>query len=176
MNTELSIKKVKELSAQGLQYERRVITHRQTFDTTPDKLFPLLCPTTEYDWMEGWHCELVYSQLLYHEYNAIFKTSYFNMDEVWVVSHFQPNRIIEFVRVSKHLSVKVDARICDNLDGTCTGDWIINATALTPQGNEALRQMKPEDEPIGILIDALDHYIKHDTIKPLPDGVFNKLK
>ncbi|WP_315983314.1 hypothetical protein [Aliamphritea spongicola] len=118
----------------GPQYLRRVITHRQTFQTTPEKLFPLLCPTTEFDWMDGWHCELIYSKSLYHEYNAIFKTSYFNLDETWVVSHFEPCRVIEFVRVSEHVSIKVDARICDNLDGTCTGSWIVNATALTAQG------------------------------------------
>lgn len=174
MNTMLSDRQVQRMKAQGPKYERRVINHQQTFSATPDKVFPLLCPTTEFDWMDGWHCELIYSNSLYQEYNAIFKTSYFNMDETWVVAHFEPHRVIEFVRVSEHLSIKVDARICDNLDGTCTGNWIVNATALTPQGNEALQQMKPEDEPIGILIDALDHYIKHDTIKPLPDGIFNK--
>ncbi|HAS43722.1 MAG TPA: hypothetical protein DCS93_24790 [Microscillaceae bacterium] len=174
MNTVLSDKKVLEMKTQGVQYARRVITHRQKFQTTPDKLFPLLCPTTEYDWMEGWHCELIYSQSSYQEYNAIFKTNYFNMDETWVVSHFEPNRIIEFVRVAEHVSVKVDARITDNLDGTCEGNWIIYVTALTPEGNEMLKQMKPENEPIGILIDALDHYVKYDTIKSLPDGVFNK--
>ena len=174
MNTVLSEKKIKEMKAQGPQYLRRVITHSQKFETTPDKLFPLLCPTTEFDWMEGWHCELVYSHSLFQEYNAIFKTNYFNIEETWVVSHFEPYRVIEFVRVSENLSIKVDVRICDNLDGTCTGNWIVNATALTSQGNAALQKMKPEDEPIGILIDALDHYIKHDTIKPLPNGIFNK--
>ena len=174
MNTVLSDMKVKEMNARGPQYLRRVITHTQKFATTPDKLFPLLCPTTEFDWMDGWHCELVYSKSLYHEYNAIFKTNYFNMDETWIVSHFEPDRVIEFVRVSEHMSVTVDARICDNLDGTCTGSWIVNATALTHQGNTALQHMQPEDEPIGILIDALDHYITHDSIKPLPEGIFNK--
>jgi hypothetical protein len=174
MNTKKSDQKIREMKAQGPKYLRGVITHRQTFQTTPDKLFPLLCPTTEFDWMEGWHCELVYSQSLYSEYNAIFKTSYFNMEETWVVSHFEPNKAIEFVRVSEHLSIKVEARICDNLDGTCTGNWIIYATALTPQGNEILKLMNPKDEPIGILIDALDHYVNHDSIKPLPDGIFNK--
>lgn len=54
MNTVLSDKKVKELQAQGVKYLRKVITHRQTFQTTPDNLFPLLCPTTEFDWMDGW--------------------------------------------------------------------------------------------------------------------------
>lgn len=174
MNTILSDKAVKELQEKGPQYLRKVIRHTQTFKTTPDKLFPLLCPTTEFDWMDGWHCELVYSQSNYHEYNAIFKTDYFIPNETWVVSHFEPNRIIEFVRVSEHVSVKVDARICDNLDGTSTGTWIVNATALTKQGNEALKNMNPNDEPIGILLDALDYYIKNDEIKPLPDGIFNK--
>ncbi len=174
MNTILSDKKVKEMQAQGPNYLRKVITYSHTFQTTPDKLFPLLCPTTEFDWMDGWHCELIYSQSLYHEYNSIFRTNYFNMEETWVVSHFEPNRIIEFVRVSEHVSIKVDARICDNLDGTCTGNWIIYATALTSQGNEALKNMDPRDEPIGILIDALDYYINNDKIKPLPEGIFNK--
>ncbi|WP_299123719.1 hypothetical protein [uncultured Tenacibaculum sp.] len=174
MNTVLSDKAVKELQKKGTPYTRKVLRHTQKFQTTPDKLFPLLCPTTEFDWMDGWHCELIYSQSHYHEYNAIFKTDYFIPNETWVISHFEANRIIEFVRVSEHLSVKVDARLCDNLNGTTTGTWIVNATALTPQGNQALENMNPDDEPIGILLDALDYYINNDKIKPLPEGIFNK--
>ena len=67
-------------------------------------------------------------------------------------------------------------KICDNLDGTYTGNWIINITALTEQGNVALENLTSKDEPIGILIDALARYIKHNTIKPLPDGIFSKQK
>ncbi len=174
MNTELSDMKIQEWQANGPRYERRVITHKHVFATTSGKLFPLLCPTTEFDWIEGWHCELVYSHSGYHEYNAIFKTNFFNIEETWVVSRFEPNRAIEFVRISEHISVKFDISVCDNLDGTCTGSWVINLTALTSQGNDILRQMKPEEEPIGILIDALDHYIKNGTIKPLPAGIFDK--
>lgn len=176
MNTKLSNKNIEELKAQGQKYLRRVINHTQHFDATPDDVFPLLCPTAEFDWMEGWHCEMVYSKSLLQEYNAIFKTDYFIPGEVWVVSQFQPNRIIEFVRVSKNLSVKVDARICDNLDGTCTGNWIVNITALTEPGNVVLKNLKPEDEPIGILVDALAHYVENGAVKPLPDGIFNKRK
>lgn len=173
MNTVLSDKKVEELKEKGSQYLRGVLKHTQTFNTTPDKLFPLLCPTKEFDWMDGWHCEMIYSNSKYHEYNCIFKTNYFNIDETWIISHFEPNRIIEFVRVSEHLSIKVDARICDNQNGTCTGDWIVYPTALTEQGNEILKSMDPKDEPIGILIDALAHYVDNDEIKPLPENIFN---
>ena len=174
MNTVKSDQKVKELRGKGPQYLRRVITHQQTFHTTPDKLFPLLCPTTEYDWIDGWHCELVYSQSAYQEYNLIFKTDYFKMEETWVISRFEPNRAVEFVRVAEHISVKTDITVYDNLDGTCTGFWVLYITALTPQGNEMLAAMDPKSEPIGILIGALDHYINHDEIMLLPDSIFNK--
>lgn len=174
MNTELSNRRVEQWKAEGSEYERKVINHTQTFQSTPDKVFPLLCPTTEFDWMDGWHCEMIYSKSLYQEYNAIFRTSYFGFDEVWVVSHFEPNRIIEFTRVSENLSIKVDARLCDNLDGTTTGNWIVNSTALTEAGNQALKNMKPEDEPIGVLLGALEYYLQNDAIQQLPEGVFNK--
>lgn len=174
MNTDRSDQKLEQLNAVGQRYERRVVSHEHTFSAAPDRLFPLLCPTAEYDWMEGWNCELIYAKSLRQEYNAIFKTDYFVPGEVWIVSQIEPNRSIEFVRVSEHMSIKVDVRISDNLDGTCTGHWIINATALTAQGNATLQNFKPNDEPIGVLIDALDHYVRHQTIKPLPDGLFNK--
>ncbi|MEM7434806.1 MAG: hypothetical protein AAF436_06605 [Myxococcota bacterium] len=170
----MSDKKVAEMRAEGPKYRRKVINHTQTFQAAPDQLFPLLCPTTEFDWMDGWHCEMIYAKSLYQEYNAIFRTNYFGFDEVWVVSHFEPNRIIEFTRISEHLSIKVDARLCDNLDGTTTGNWIVNATALSKEGNEALENMTPKDEPIGVLLGALDYYVNNDSIQPLPDKLFNK--
>ncbi len=117
---------------------------------------------------------MIYSKPLNQKYNAIFKTSYFKFDEVWVVSHFEPNRIIELTRIPENPSIKVDAHLCDNLDGTTTGNWIINTTALTDAGKEALNNMEPEDEPIGVLLDALDCYIKNGNIQVLPNGIFNK--
>jgi hypothetical protein len=174
MNTHKSDEMIRNLREKGPQYRRRMITHRQVFQTTPDKLFPLLCPTREYDWIDGWHCELIYSQSLRQEYNLIIRTDFFQLDEVWVISHFEPNRSIEFTRFSQDLSVKVDIAIRDNLDGTSTGDWTIYATALTARGNEVLAQLTPEADPLGLLIDALDHYITHDTVKPLPAERFNK--
>ncbi len=174
MNTEQSDEKVQELREKGQHYTRRVMTHRQTFQTTPDKLFPLFCPTTEYDWIDGWNGELIYSKSHYQEYNLIFKTDFFKFEEVWVITRFEPNRAIEFTRVSTDLAVKLDISVSDNLDGTSTANWIIYATALTDNGNVMLENMSADTEPIGILIDALDHYIKNDTIKPLPDENFNK--
>ena len=173
MNTQRSEKKIIELKGK-VRYLRKCMTHSHTFQTSADKLFPLLCPTTEYDWLDGWNCELIYSKSLYQEYNLIFKTDFFKFEEVWVISRFEPNRAIEFTRFSQNLSVKADISVSDNLDGASTGHWTINATALTEAGNIILRNLTSETEQMELLIDALDHYIKHDRIKPLPEDLFNK--
>ena len=34
-------------------------THR--IDAEPDKVFPLLCPVREYDWIKGWECRMIHS-------------------------------------------------------------------------------------------------------------------
>jgi hypothetical protein len=173
MNTQKSEKKVIELK-EKIPYLRKCMTHIQTFQTSADKLFPLLCPTTEYDWIDGWNCELIYSKSLYQEYNLIFKTDFFKLEEVWVISRFEPNRAIEFTRFSQDLSIKADISVSDNLDGTSTGHWSINATALTKAGNTMLGNQTNETKQMELLIDALDHYIKHDRIKPLSKDLFNK--
>jgi hypothetical protein len=35
--------------------------YTQTNPATPDKVFPLLCPVREADWLPGWQYRLIYS-------------------------------------------------------------------------------------------------------------------
>lgn len=74
MNTEKSDKFVKEWTKRTNPLSRANITCQKTFRTSPEKLFPLLCPTTEYDWIPNWNGELLHSKSGLAEYNAIFKT------------------------------------------------------------------------------------------------------
>lgn len=173
-NHVLSDKAVEEMKKNGPQYQRKVLTNRRTFTCTPELLFSLLCPTTEYDWIDGWHCEMIYSKSHYHESNAMFRTSFFQMEELFVVTRFEPSKAIEFVRFSEHLTIKLEVAICDNLNGTCTGNWTIVATAVSSEGNNILSRIDSKNEPIAILIDALEYYINNNEIKKLPEGVFNK--
>ena len=51
------------------------------------KIFPLLCPVREYDWIDGWECEMIYSESGVAENNCIFKTDFMDRGEdLWVVS------------------------------------------------------------------------------------------
>jgi hypothetical protein len=44
---------------------RAIKTAKQHLLASPDKVFPFLCPTREYDWIEPWKCRMVQRQL-YH--------------------------------------------------------------------------------------------------------------
>ncbi len=66
------------------------------------KVFPLLCPVREYDWIDGWTCNLIYSGTGVAENNCVFTTDFpRGVEETWVVSHYDPEHyVIQFVIVN----------------------------------------------------------------------------
>lgn len=63
----------------------------------PDRVFPLLCPVREYEWIETWKCEMVHSKSGFAELDCVFKTRHGDVEDVWTVSRYEPNELIEFV-------------------------------------------------------------------------------
>jgi len=51
---------------------RILLDHHEEIGATPEKIFPLLCPAAEYDWIENWDCELVFSRSGVNEEGCIF--------------------------------------------------------------------------------------------------------
>jgi hypothetical protein len=77
-----------------------------TLDGPPERVFPLLCPVREYDWIDGWACEIVYAETGKAEPGGIFTTRSPDAgEEVWTISRYDPPRAIEFVRVAAHVWV-----------------------------------------------------------------------
>ena len=66
----------------------------------PDRVFPLLCPVREYEWIETWRCEMVHSKSGFAELDCVFKTRHGDVEDVWTVSRYEPNERIEFVVTS----------------------------------------------------------------------------
>ncbi len=59
----------------------------QQFQAPPDKVFPLLCPVREYEWIEPWQCEILHSDSGIAEKNCVFRThAPGESDDVWVIS------------------------------------------------------------------------------------------
>jgi hypothetical protein len=83
---------------------------------SPGEIFPLLCPTREYEWIDGWDCRLVYSESGLAEEGCVFTTDMPGEGPtVWVTTlHDRQARRVEFIRVTPDVKVlkmqlKVDA-------------------------------------------------------------------
>ena len=130
----------------------------------PWKVFPLLCPTREYDWIEGWRCDLIYSESGLAEDGCIFRTDFpgDTGQELWVVSRYEPVQAIEFVRVTPGVKiVKLDIRLSGDGDSATSAIWRQTVTGLSDTGNEWVSRYCEEAyrQRIGLLETMLNHYL-----------------
>jgi hypothetical protein len=63
--------------------------YTQTNDAPPEKVFPLLCPVREADWVPGWQYRLIYSESGVAEDGCVFSTPNDSGTETfWMVTHY----------------------------------------------------------------------------------------
>lgn len=82
-------------------------TFEATYELAPaaERIFPLLCPVREYDWIDTWQCELVHSRSGLVEQDCVFVTDFPGQGrEVWHTTRHEPSRLVEFVRAGAHWS------------------------------------------------------------------------
>ncbi len=75
------------------EFQAAHITHEytQTNLARPERVFPLLCPVREADWVPGWRYRLIFSQSGVAELGCIFATP--NEDgsqTTWMVTEYDP--------------------------------------------------------------------------------------
>lgn len=63
----------------------------QTNDASPEKVFPLLCPVREAEWVPGCQYRLIYSESGMAEDGCVFTTpNDAGPETVWMVTHYAP--------------------------------------------------------------------------------------
>jgi hypothetical protein len=75
-------------------------TYRQSIKAPPEKVFPLLCPVREAEWLDGWRYHMIYSESGLVEKGAVFSTQNAGEAEtIWVVTRYDSKKKqIEFTR------------------------------------------------------------------------------
>ena len=125
-----------------IEFKAKKMTRRftQHFLATPEKVFPLLCPTREYEWIEPWECELLRSDSGFAEANCVFRTSVLTdgVEDVWVISHYEPSKRIDFVRLDGRRVMSYSIVLEAAADGTTTAHNTQVVTALNEEGNRIL--------------------------------------
>ena len=169
MNTERSDRFVSEWTARDNPLGRANFVVQRTFKTSPENLFRLLCPATEYDWIPIWKCELLHSGSGYAEHNAIFRTDVNGMEEIFVCTRYEPGKAIEYIRFSKDFCVKMDFTLIDNCDGTVMLLNNITISALNHNVNEALAGINAASKSrFEEVFNALEYYV--DTGEMITDS------
>lgn len=149
--------------ATGFKSKKMTISSEQHLMAAPDKIFPLLCPKREYEWIASWNCEIVQSESGKAELDCIFITNFSgNGKETWIVDRYEPNRLIQFVRFSESRINRHCIDLVLNADGTTTATWNQTILSLNNDGNVYIDNfIKCEFEhEIRTLEKMLNHYLQ----------------
>ena len=65
-------------------------TYTQSINSSPDKVFPLLCPVREKEWVQGWDPELIITKSGFAENDSIFVTKHGDEKNYWIITRYDP--------------------------------------------------------------------------------------
>lgn len=113
----------------------------------PDRVFPLVCPVREKDWLDGWECELIYSESGFAEKGCVFiSTEPDGLGTIWTITtHDREHLEIEFARITPGSRVGlVHLGLTDHRDGTTGMAVCYTYTALADAGNRFIESFTQE--------------------------------
>lgn len=84
---------------------RVIRSYAQHLHAPPQRVFPLLCPVREADWIDGWDPRLVISASGAAERDCVFVTPGAPQDAIWVVTRHEPQDFVEMLKVTPGLTV-----------------------------------------------------------------------
>ena len=127
---------------------RVVREHAQTIAASPERVFPLLCPVREAEWLDGWAYEMVHSESGVAEDGCVFRTRSRDLPETtWIVTrHDAGAGIVEFARVTAGLVATVLRLETAPAPGGRTSLRVrYTHTALGPEGAELIDRLYSEE-------------------------------
>jgi hypothetical protein len=160
------------------QAKRNVQTGIMSLAASPRRVFPLLCPKREYDWIPIWQCRMIFSETGYAEDNGIFYTD-FREDrgpEWWVVARYEPCRAIEFIRFAADVRItRLDVHLAGDGPDRTIATWTQTMTALSPEGNSYMDRYDDASyhQEISLLESMLNHYLQTGTILNMHGNIKN---
>jgi hypothetical protein len=107
----------------------------------PERVFPLLCPVRETDWLPGWQAEVLHSRSGVAELGCVFTTrDEDGRQRIWTVSRYEPGAgVIQFVQFLAGLAViRLDIRVVPEGGGS-RARWTYTVLGLDPGEVAALR-------------------------------------
>jgi hypothetical protein len=154
---------------------RLVVSHTHRVPGSAAQVFPLLCPIREYDWLEPWACEMVYSRSGVAELDAVCTTDFADRGHgVWTCSRYDPPGRIEYVvhwstQVVDHLQIVLE----QDEEGGTSLTWTRTFTGLDEAGNRHIDEhVAPHAEiQLHVAGRVLAHYVETGEMLPISAAI-----
>ena len=154
------------------------ITRRftQRIEAPPERVFPLLCPVREGDWLDGWRdeVEMIHSESGLAEEGCVFRTRMPGRPEtVWMISRHDPQaRQVEFCRVTTGLvATRLAIGVTPEGGDASAVHITYTFTPLGPDGAEFVRRTYAEEafrEDMVWWQDSMNHWLRTGKILRAP--------
>ena len=111
-------------------------TYTQKLVAPPDRVFPLLCPVREADWIEGWNPTAVWSHSGLAETDCVFVMPGTPHPSIWYVTRHEPERgFVEMLKIVPEMTVcRLSIQLAAASWG-CDATVTYSHTSLGPQGD-----------------------------------------
>lgn len=149
---------------------RATRTYTQRLAAPAARVFPLLCPVREADWIVGWDPPLVVSSSGVAERDCVFITRSQPHDAIWYVTRHEPEAgFVEMLKITPGVTAcRLTIELRD-APGGCEADVTYSHTSLGPEG-DAFVDAFTEEHYRGFMQDwerRLNHYLRAGA--PLPE-------
>lgn len=126
-----------------MKAQRKVLSYTMQLESDPETIFPLLCPVREYEWIESWRCEMVFSVSGFAERDGIFRTtdSASGLEDTWVISRHESPNLVEFVRWNSDRVIHYSISLKALGPGRTESEWRQVVTGLGDEGNNFVRNL-----------------------------------
>jgi len=143
-------------------------TYTQRYDAPPDRVFPLLCPVREADWLEGWDPSLVLTHSGVAERDAVFVTPSEPVDAVWYITEHDPGAgFVEMIKIAPEVTAtRLTIRVRAAGEGGSDVAITYAHTSLGPAGDAVVEAFTAEayEAFMRDWEERMAHYLAHGSM------------
>ena len=115
---------------------RATRTFTQSLVAGPERVFPLLCPVLEADWLDGWDPIAVFSNSGVAEPDCVFVTAADPQPAIWFVTRHEPGRFyVEMLKIVPEVTACKLAIQLASVGAGCEATITYSHTSLGPRGD-----------------------------------------
>ena len=139
----------------------------QQLAAEPARVFPLLCPVREADWIDGWDPLVVFSQSGVAEPDCVFVTEASPSDAIWYITRHEPSSgFVEMIKITPAVTACKLTIQLHAVEGGSEATITYAHTSLGPEGDTVVASFT-EEHYLKFMRGweaRLNHYLRHGTV------------